>query len=111
MRVSTRKNVHAIRIAKNMEVRILSIEGDLSRVGLLVPDSFVDFLAVHRHVLGRFYADTNLISFGAEDGEADVVTNDKGFAGTASENQHSPSLCGWRIDSQATTGNSYSPRQ
>src|SRR5690606_9265706 len=50
--------------------------------------ALVDFLAVHRHVLGRGDADAHLVALDAQHRDRDRVSDHQGLADTAGQNQH-----------------------
>jgi len=61
---------------------------DYCRIFVFALDALVNFFAVHRYVFGRIDADTHLVTFHTQDGNAYFITNHQSLTNSTSQNQH-----------------------
>jgi len=63
--------------------------GRLSRNAVLLAfDPFIDFFAMHRNVLGCVDPNPDLITFHAQHGDGDFITDHERFPNSARQYQH-----------------------
>ena len=62
-------------------------------LALALPDSFVDFLAVYRHLARCGHSDPHLLALYLEYLHSDIIPDDQGFARSSRKYEHHPLPC------------------